>query len=67
MRDLSEYMTAAEFAGLPSAAHHAVWRAHNEGRIGSVPASRSASACTRLFHRAQVARLLAETAAARAR
>lgn len=60
MPDSGEYMTPAEFAGLPSDAHHAVWRAHNEGRIDSVPATRSPTACTRLFHRDQVTRLLAE-------
>jgi hypothetical protein len=63
--DLSEYMTPAEFAGLSSDAHHAVWQAYGEGRIGSVPANRSASACTRLYNRAQVETILADLTSAK--
>ncbi len=64
MADLSEYMTPAEFANLGSAAHHAVWAAHGEGRIDA--ASRTATPGSPLvYNRAQVRALLRETAVAR--
>lgn len=53
--DDSEYMTVAEFAALPSDAHHAVWRAHHEKRLDSVP-----EGGVRRYHRAQVLALLGE-------
>ncbi|HMH90006.1 MAG TPA: hypothetical protein VK586_02860 [Streptosporangiaceae bacterium] len=62
MTDLSEYMTRAEFAALPSAAHHAVWQAHKEKRIDSDPPV-PVSGKPLVYNRAQVLALLAETAA----
>jgi hypothetical protein len=63
--DLAEYMTPEEFAALPSAAHHAVWAAHHAGRIDSVYWQPSKTGSIRVYNRAQVLALLAETAAAR--
>jgi hypothetical protein len=63
--DLGEYMTLAEFAALDSDAHHAVWRAHAEGRVDAVPSSKPATACARLYNRAEVLELLREMAEAR--
>ncbi len=65
MADLSEYMTRAEFAALPSAAHHAVWRALTEKRIDAAYWQPSKHGSIRVYNRAQVLALLAETAAAR--
>lgn len=62
--DKREYLTAAEFAALPSRAQHAVWQAHKDGLVDSVPASRSAGGPLR-YHRAQVEALLEETGVAR--
>lgn len=64
MSDLDGFMTLAEFAALGSDAHHAVWRAHGEGRVDAVPSSKPATACARLYNRAQVQELLRETAEA---
>jgi hypothetical protein len=33
------YMTPAQFAGLPSSVHHAVWQAHADGRVNAVPST----------------------------
>jgi hypothetical protein len=55
-----EYMTVAEFAALPSAAHHAVWQAHAGKRVDVIPVAR-----VYRYHRAQVLALLREAEAAR--
>jgi non-ribosomal peptide synthetase component F len=49
-----EYMTLAEFAALPSAVHHAVWRAWAEHRIDAVPVTPSTTSTTYRYDRAQV-------------
>jgi len=51
--DDSEYMTVAEFAALPSSAHHAVWAAGD--RIATI---RAGTGGIRRYHRAQVLALL---------
>lgn len=54
-----DYMTVAEFAALPAAAHHAVWaevRRHGvTGRVATIPVSGILR-----YHRDQVLALLAE-------
>ena len=60
--DLSGYMTPAEFAGLGSDAHHAVWTAHKDGRVDAVQLAVGGSY---RYHREQVLALLRETAEAR--
>lgn len=52
-----EYMTPREFAALPSAAHHAVWKAAAAGLVDSIPAS--PHGVMRLYRRADVEALLA--------
>lgn len=60
MGDLfAEYMTPAEFAALPSDAHHAVWAAHAEGRVDAARLSQ-----VLVYNRAQVAGLLRAMAVA---
>lgn len=54
--DDAGYMTVKEFAALPAAAHHAVWKAAGEGRVAVIPAG--GSSVTRRYHRAQVLALL---------
>jgi hypothetical protein len=55
-----EYMTPAEFADLPSDAHHAVWAAHREGRVdGTRWPPRGGTVL--VYNRAQVRKLLAAT------
>lgn len=53
-------MAPDEFAALDSDAHHAVWRAHSEGRVDAVPRQN-----VKQYHRAQVLELLREMGAAR--
>jgi len=65
MPDDREYMTAGEFAGLPSGAQITVWQAHAEGRVGAVPVQPSRTGGTLRYHRAQVLALLREAEAAR--
>jgi len=60
MSDLSEYMTPAEFAALPSVAHHAVWRAHAERRFDTARPANPGD--PRIYNRAQVLELLRKTA-----
>jgi hypothetical protein len=62
--DLSAYMAPAEFAALPSAAHHAVWAAYAEKRIDAIGPPRSPGD-PRRYNRAQVLELLRETAVTR--
>lgn len=63
MADLwAEYMTPAEFADLPSDAHHAVWAAHAGGRVDA--ARYGAPGSVLVYNRAQVAGLLREMAVA---
>ena len=58
MADLwDEYMTPAEFADLPADAHHAVWAAHQEGRVDGTRLGTGSR--TYVYNRAQVAELLA--------
>lgn len=57
-----KYMTPAEFAGLGSDAHHAVWRAAAEGRIDAAPWSQGQRGGHRVYNRAQVRKLLADAA-----
>ena len=58
-------MTPREFAGLPSDAQQAVWRAHSEGRVDAVPVSAGSPDGMLRYHRAQVRDLPDETEAAR--
>lgn len=51
-----EYMTPREFAALPSAAHHAVWKAALAGLVNSIPAS--PGGVVRVYRRADVEALL---------
>lgn len=60
MPDDSEYMTVAEFAALPSDAHHAVWAAHAERRVDAVAALQVLR-----YRRDQVLALLRELEAVR--
>jgi hypothetical protein len=55
MPDDLEYMTAEEFADLPSDAHHTVWAAHAKGLVD---ASAANGGVMRRYHRAQVIALL---------
>jgi hypothetical protein len=49
-------MTPREFAALPSAAHHAVWKAATAGLVDSIPASKGGA--VRLYRRADVEAVL---------
>lgn len=60
MADDREYLTVDEFAALPSAAHHAVWRAQAERRVDVVPVHDVLR-----YHRAQVLAILRELESAR--
>jgi hypothetical protein len=60
--DDREYMTSAEFAALPSGAHHAVWAAHAARRVDAVPAT-SPSGPLR-YRRDQVQAILRQLAVA---
>ena len=64
MSDLwDEYLTPAEFADLPADAHHAVWAAHQEGRVDGTRWP-PGSGTVYVYSRAQVAALLAGLEAA---
>ena len=65
MADDREYLTAAEFAALPSDAHHIVWQAHADGKVSAVPAITGAGNGMRRYRRAQVRAVLREAAEAR--
>lgn len=64
MAEAGEYMTPEEFAALPSAVHHAVWRAHAAGRIDAARWA-TGPGSTLVYSRAQVLELLRETAVTR--
>ena len=51
-----EYMTPREFAALPSAAHHAVWKAAAAGKVDSIPAT--PRGVMRVYRRADVEAVL---------
>jgi hypothetical protein len=53
-------MTVAEFAALPSDAHHAVWQAHAARRVDTIPECN-----VKRYRRAQVLALLRELEAGR--
>jgi hypothetical protein len=58
-------MTPEEFARLPAGAHHAVWQAHAQGLIDSVPASAKRPKGPQRYHRGQVLALLGEATVTR--